>query len=134
MNLKTTLRLTTAILATIALTGCAAPVADSRPSRAGNAAAPAALECNLGIWIDRETNTVRPRYDAPVADSYEARNYGPLVAKVGCSDAEILSWQELRREFGESDQICRPVLKTTVEGSVYPIGCAVPQLVVSDAS
>lgn len=134
MNLKTPLSLTTAIFAAIVLTGCADPIAESRPSQTGTSAAPVPLECNLGIWIDRETNTVRARYDAPPTDSYEVRNYGPLVAKVGCSDAEILSWQELRREFGESDEICRPVLKVTADGTVYPIGCAAPQLVVTDAS
>lgn len=134
MNLKTVLTVVTALFTTLVLTGCAASATDAEVKPSAVAGAETEPRCNLGIEIDSETHVVVPRYEAPPADSYEVRNYGPLVADIHCSDAEILAWQDLRREQGEADNICRPVIAFSVDGVGYPIGCAVPQLVVTDAS
>lgn len=120
-----------------ALAGCAAaPVpastssAETRPVRAFEAA-----PCNLGEQFDRDAMVKRARYDQPAASEYDLEHYGPMIANNSCSDAQIIKWQELRRELGESDVICRVVYYDDYFSAVtYPIGCAVPVMVVTDAS
>ena len=57
-----------------------------------------------------------------------------MIANDTCSDADILKWQELRREVGEADQICRIVWYDDYFTAVtYDIGCAIP-VVVTNAS
>lgn len=75
------------------------------------------------------------RYDAPAVDDSLLDDYGPTIANNSCSDAAIINWQELRRETGESDEICRITWYDDPFTSLtYPIGCAVPVMVVTDAS
>lgn len=75
------------------------------------------------------------RYDVPAVDDSVLEIYGPVVANDSCTDADIIRWQELRRDTGDSDLICRITYHDDdVSGLTYPIGCAVPVLVVTDAS
>jgi hypothetical protein len=120
-----------------ALAGCAAAPApaptssvEARPVRAFEAA-----PCNLGEQFDRDAMVKRARYDTPAASEYDLEHYGPMIANNSCSDAQIIKWQQLRRELGESDVICRVVYYDDYFSAVtYPIGCAVPVMVVTDAS
>lgn len=90
--------------------------------------------CNLGEFWDRDALTRRAEYTDPTVSNLDLERYGPMIANDTCSDADILNWQELRRNLGESDGICRiawyddPFVSAT-----YSLGCVVP-LVVSDAA
>lgn len=125
------------LLAATTLAGCGAapgvaesPSVETRPVRAFEAAA-----CNLGEQFDQDAMVKRARYDPPAAGEYELEHYGLMIANNSCSDAQIIRWQELRRELGESDTICRVVYYDDYFSAVtYPIGCAVPVMVVTDAS
>ncbi|MCC4908460.1 hypothetical protein [Microbacterium sp. cx-59] len=125
------------LLVATALAGCAEAPApaetssvEARPVRGFEAAA-----CNLGEQFDQDAMVKRARYDSPAASEYDLERYGPMIANNSCSDAQIIKWQELRRELGESDTICRVVYYDDVFSSrTYPIGCAVPVMVVTDAS
>lgn len=125
------------LLVVAALAGCAAAPApastssvETRPVRAFEAAA-----CNLGEQFDQDAMVKRARYDSPTASDYELEHYGPMIANNSCSDAQIIKWGELRRELGESDTICRVVYYDDVfSARTYPIGCAVPVMVLTDAS
>lgn len=92
------------------------------------------IACNLGEQYDQATASVRARYLPPVDADYYREHYGEWVANESCSDSQVLAWQELRRAAGESDEICRVVYEYSVAGLVYPIGCAAPVMVVTDAS
>ncbi|WP_294943252.1 hypothetical protein [Microbacterium laevaniformans] len=93
-----------------------------------------AISCNLGEEYDAATESFRARYDLPVDADYYIERYGAWVANESCTDAQVLAWQKLRRATGESDEICRVVYEYSLAGTVYPIGCAVPVMVVTDAS
>jgi len=91
--------------------------------------------CNLGERWDQARMLKVARYDAPDVDDSLLKIYGPVVANGSCTDADIIRWQELRRSTGESDSICRiTYYDDDISGLTYPIGCAVPVLVVTDAS
>ncbi|WP_396642903.1 hypothetical protein [Microbacterium sp.] len=90
--------------------------------------------CNLGEYWDRDALVKRAKYTEPSVGQAGLDSYGPTIANDTCSDAAILKWQELRRELGESDEICRIVWFDDYYSAVtYDIGCAVP-VVVTDAS
>lgn len=121
-----------------ALSGCAAPAtSESLASTAPTAYPQPAFRtasCNLGEYWDSAANVKRAKFTAPTVDNGELELYGPMIANDSCSDAEILKWQELRRELGESGEICRIVWYDDYFTAVtYDIGCAVP-MVVTDAS
>ena len=116
----------------LALSSCSAPVA-SLP--ADTTASASAVPCNLGEEFDHDAMATVARYDAPVGADYYLEHYGAWVANESCTDSQVLAWQQLRRENGESDEICRVVYEyDNLEALVYPIGCAVPVMVVTDAS
>ncbi|MFT4052615.1 MAG: hypothetical protein QM677_10270 [Microbacterium sp.] len=124
---------TSAVL--LALSGCSAsPVpVDTSPAESGASAS--AVPCNLGEEFDHDAMTTVARYEAPVSADYYFEHYGPWVANESCTDSQVLAWQQLRRENGESDEICRVVYEyDKLAALVYPIGCAVPVMVVTDAS
>lgn len=74
------------------------------------------------------------RYDPPDVDDSLIEIYGPVVANDSCTDADIIGWQQLRRDTDDSGLICRiTYYDDDVSGLTYPIGCAVPVLVVTDA-
>lgn len=125
-------------LAALVLAGCAAgsaptvqhPVGESSSKRLDDS-----ISCNLGERYDAAVGSVRAHYEQPADADYVREHYGDWVANESCSDAQILAWQELRRETGESEEICRVVYYDDhLANLVYPIGCAVPVLVVTDAS
>lgn len=116
-----------------ALSSCSASSAPVTSSPAESAVPASAPSCNLGERLDNDAMTKVARYDAPVGADYYLEHYGPWVANESCTDSQVLAWQELRRENGESDEICRVVYEyDSPMDRVYPIGCAVPVLVVSD--
>lgn len=127
------------LVAALVLSGCAAPTGSPSPtpSRQTTGARPADVlaPCNLGEKWDRATMLKGARYDAPAVDDSLLDEYGSTIANNSCSDSAIINWQELRRETGESDEICRITwYDDPFMGLTYPIGCAVPVMVVTDAS
>lgn len=125
--------------AALALSSCATQPAATRsaPSDVAGESRPAYLvsPCNLGEKWDQARMLKVARYDAPDVDASLLQIYGPVVANGSCTDADIIRWQELRRSTGESDLICRiTYYDDDFSGLTYPIGCAVPVLVVTDAS
>lgn len=127
------------LVAAIVLSGCAAPTESPSPtpSRQTTGTRPDDFlaSCNLGEKWDRAAMLKVARYDAPAVDDSLLDDYGPIIANNSCSDAAIINWQELRRETGESDEICRITwYDDPFMGLTYPIGCAVPVMVVTDAS
>ncbi len=92
--------------------------------------APNPVPCNLRLVWDRVAQDYLAVYEDSAMLSYTPE-YG-RIANLSCTDAEILAWQDYRRMDGLDAAICRPVLRDDVSGLVYPIGCAVPTMVVSD--
>lgn len=127
-----------AVVLTASMSGCGAhspgaPVASAAPVAYPQAAFRTA-PCNLGEHWDSTAMVKRAEFTAPTVDTDEFELYGPMIANDTCSDAEILKWQELRREVGEADEICRIVWYDDYFTAVtYDIGCAVP-VVVTNAS
>ena len=100
--------------------------------------APAAAEakpsmCNLRMPLDTTNGAEHAIYVAPdLADRSLVQRYGH-IANQSCTDAQLTDWIDQRRKEHAAVDVCRPVLRTDdVTGYVYPIGCAVPELVVSD--
>lgn len=126
------------LVSALVLSGCATPTVSSSavPSRQTTGTRPADMlaPCNLGEKWDSVAMLKVARYDAPAVNDSMLEDYGPTVANASCMDAEIIKWQELRRETGESDKICRITWYDDPMGLTYPIGCAVPVMVVTDAS
>lgn len=97
---------------------------------AGGSSVTSSRPCNLRVTWDSASQTHMATYDAPVFSSSET-SYG-RIADLSCTDAEILEWRDARVAAGLDAQVCRPVLfNDTVTGRVYPIGCAIPTLVVT---
>lgn len=94
------------------------------------ATSPNPVPCNLRLVWDRVAQDYLAVYEDSAMLSYTPE-YG-RIANLSCTDAEILAWQDYRRTDGLDAAICRPVLRDDVSGLVYPIGCAVPTMVVSD--
>lgn len=121
----------------LALTGCTAQLATSpEPSEESTGTRPPDVlaPCNLGEKFDSVAMERVARYETPAVDPNLVEEYGLPVANGSCSDAAIIKWQELRREVGESDAICRVTWYDDYFSAVtYPIGCAVPVLAVTDA-
>ncbi|WP_454170559.1 hypothetical protein [Microbacterium paulum] len=116
------------------LTGCASAAEPRTGSSASLQDAPAfrAAPCNLGARSDGAL--ARATYTAPAIDPCLFAEYGPTVASDSCSDADIIRWQEHRRERGDIDRIRRIVYyNDDLMATVYPIGCAVPVVVIADA-
>lgn len=125
------------VVGALALVGCSNVDTDAlRPAQVDSSNSEVAhpISCNLGEEYDAATASVRARYDLPVDADYYLERYGAWVANESCTDAQVLAWQELRRATGESDEICRVVYEYSLAGTVYPIGCAVPVMVVTNAS
>ena len=127
------------VCAAVALSSCAAQPEAIRhaPTDHASETRPAYLlaPCNLGEKWDQTRMLRVARYDAPDVDDSLLEIYGPVVANGSCTDADIIRWQELRRDTGESDLICRiTYYDDAISGLTYPIGCAVPVPVVTDAT
>lgn len=119
---------------TLLVAGGAALGYSTGATQAQSAAAtsPNPVPCNLRLVWDRVAQDYLAVYEDSAMISYTPE-YG-RIANLSCTDAEILAWQDYRRADGLDVTICRPVLRDDVNGLVYPIGCAVPTMVVSDES
>lgn len=86
------------------------------------------LPCNLRLAWDRVTQDFQAVYEDSTFVS-ETPAWG-RTANLSCTDAQILDWQELRREAGLDDQVCRPMLINDAGlGVAYADGCIVPVVV-----
>ncbi|MGY1552890.1 hypothetical protein ACW5CM_14015 [Microbacterium sp. A588] len=88
------------------------------------------VPCNLRLVWDRVEQDYLAVYEESAMVSYTG-DYG-RIANLSCTDADILEWQQHRRVNDLDAEVCRPVLDSSnVAGNVFPIGCAVPTMVVT---
>lgn len=87
------------------------------------------VPCNLRLVWDRIEQDYLAVYEDSAMVSYTG-SYG-RIANLSCTDSEILDWQQQRRSDDLDAAICRPVLEASVIGTMNPIGCAVPTMVVT---
>lgn len=87
------------------------------------------VPCNLRLVWDRSEQSYQAVYEESALIGY-APTYG-RVANLSCTDADILDWQDQRANDGLDAAVCRPVLQDDVVGTVRPIGCAAPTMVVT---
>jgi hypothetical protein len=87
------------------------------------------VPCNLRLVWDRVEQDYLAVYEDSAMVSYTGV-YG-RIANLSCTDADILEWQQHRRVNDLDAAVCRPVLAADVIGTVSPIGCAVPTMVVT---
>ena len=121
-----------AVSVLVSVAGCGAPPEEAPAVREQPAFRTAA--CNLGAYWDARAQATRASYTAPTIDRSVTADYGPTIANDRCSDAEVLRWQEPRRDAHDDDTICRIVWFDDHLASItYDIGCAVP-VVVTHAS
>ncbi|WP_194421472.1 hypothetical protein [Microbacterium abyssi] len=116
----------------VMLAGCSTQAAEDAAPVATPAPTSPTFTCNLGWKHGADPTNILARYDEPTGDEWE-EDYGAHVANPECTDLQILEWQKLRREAGESDEICRVTIAFTAD-QAHVLGCVVPVLVVSDAS
>jgi hypothetical protein len=89
----------------------------------------------LGAIWDSDALVKRATFGEPTLPSDGLKEqYGAMLANDSCSDAEILEWQQLRRDLGEDSGICRIVWHTDdIAAVTYDVGCAIPLVVIPDA-
>lgn len=87
------------------------------------------VPCNLRLVWDRIEQDYLAVYEDSAMVSY-TDTYG-RIANLSCTDSEILDWQQQRRSDDLDAAVCRPVLEASVMGTMNPIGCAVPTVVVT---
>lgn len=121
-----------AVAGLLMLAGCSTRTDEASEPTPTPVSTSATFSCNLGWKHGVDPTVILARYDEPTGDEWE-EDYGSYVANPECTDPQILKWQELRREAGESDEICRVTIAFTAD-QAYVLGCVVPVLVVSDAS
>lgn len=102
-------------------------IAPSGETTAASAAQP--VPCNLRLVWDRSEQSYQAVYEDSAMISYTP-TYG-RVANLSCTDADILDWQDQRANDGLDAAVCRPVLQDDLMGTVHPIGCAAPTMVVT---
>lgn len=98
-------------------------------SRAVDEASAQPVPCNLRLVWDRVEQDYLAVYEDSAMVSYTGV-YG-RIANLSCTDADILEWQQHRRVNDLDAAVCRHVLAADVIGTVTPIGCAVPTMVVT---
>ena len=98
-------------------------------SRTANEASAQPVPCNLRLVWDRVEQDYLAVYEDSSMVSYTGV-YG-RIANLSCTDADILEWQQHRHVNDLDAAVCRPVLAADVIGTVSPIGCAVPTMVVT---
>lgn len=101
----------------------------SSSSPTADAAAAQPAPCNLRLVWDRVGQDYLAVYEDSAMVSYTGV-YG-RIANLSCTDADIVEWQQQRRVNDLDAAVCRPVLAADVIGTVSPIGCAVPTMVVT---
>lgn len=120
------------LLTIMGMAGCASVTEPEVAVSSGDAGLSAwSAPCNLGIERDGGGPGWVALYSQPtLGEQTDVDLYGGAVANDACTDAQILQWQQVRRQSGQSDAICRVVWTTDSEGSVRDLGCAVPVVVV----
>jgi hypothetical protein len=137
MNLRHSAIATLGLLAVVTAAGCTSGAAPEATDSFGKAEPSAwSAPCNLGIERDgsgaaRRGAAWTAGYDEPtLAEQTDPGLYGEVIANDTCTDAQILRWQEARRQSGQSDAICRVIWSVEPNGSIRDLGCAVPEVVV----
>lgn len=87
------------------------------------------VPCNLRLVWDRIEQDYLAVYEESGMVSY-TDSYG-RIANLSCTDSEILGWQQQRRSDDLDAAVCRPVLEASLMGTMNPIGCAIPTMVVT---
>lgn len=86
--------------------------------------------CNLGVEREGSGSGWTAIYDLPtLAEQTDLDLYGGTIANDACTDAQILRWQDVRRQYGQSDAICRVIWSRDSDGLIRDLGCAVPVVV-----
>ncbi len=132
MNLRHSAIVTLGLLAVLATAGCTSGAAPEATDSFGKVEPSAwSAPCNLGIERDGSGAEWTAVYDQPtLAEQTDSGLYGEVIANDTCTDAQILRWQEARRQSGQSDAICRVIWSVEPNGSIRDLGCAVPDVVV----
>lgn len=120
------------LLAVVAATGC---TSDTAPGTADNSRRTElsawSAPCNLGVEREGSGPGWRAVYDLPTLGAQTDLDlYGGTLANDACTDAQILRWQDVRRQSGQSDAICRVIWSRDSDGSIRDLGCAVPVVLV----
>lgn len=120
------------LVAVVTATGCTAATTPGATDNSRRTELTAwSAPCNL--WVEREESGPgwTAVYDLPTLGAQTDLDlYGGTLANDACTDAQILRWQDVRRQSGQSDAICRVIWSTDSDGSVRDLGCAVPVMVV----
>lgn len=120
------------LVAVVAATGCTSGTApgtadNSRKTQLSAWSAP----CNLEIEREENGPGWTAVYDLPTLGAQTDLDlYGGTLANDACTDAQILRWQDVRRQSGQSDAICRVIWSHDSDGLIRDLGCAVPVVVV----
>lgn len=120
------------LVAVVTATGCTSGTArgtadNSRTTELSAWSAP----CNLGVEREESGPGWTAVYDLPTLGAQTDLDlYGGTLANDACTDAQILRWQDVRRQSGQSDAVCRVIWTTDSDGSIRDLGCAVPVMVV----
>ncbi|MCS3442448.1 hypothetical protein M2389_001224 [Microbacterium phyllosphaerae] len=86
--------------------------------------------CNLGVEREESGPGWTAIYDLPtLAEQTDLDLYGGTIANDACTDAQILRWQDVQRQSGQSDAICRVIWSHDSDGLIRDLGCAVPVVV-----
>lgn len=132
MNIRHLVSAALVLLAAVPVTACYSDaVPESAVSPDPIASSPWSAPCNLGMERDHDGIAWVVTYEQPtLAEQTDVELYGGTVANDACTDAQILRWQELRRQSGQSDAICRVIWSRDPKGIIRDLGCAVPDVVV----
>ncbi len=120
------------LLAIMGTAGCASVADPETTVSSGEAELSAwSAPCNLEVERDGSGPGWVALYSQPtLAEQTDLELYGGTVANDACADAQIIQWQQVRRQSGHSDAICRVIWTTDSDGSIRDLGCAVPAMVV----
>lgn len=124
-----------AILGLVAVITAAGCTSGSGPGMADSSVKPElsawSAPCNLGVEREGSGPGWTAVYDLPtLAEQTDLDLYGGTLANDACTDAQILRWQDIRRQSGQSDAICRVIWSHDSDGLIRDLGCAVPVVVV----
>lgn len=120
------------LLAIVTASGCTSDRAPETVDSSANAELSAwSAPCNIRVERERSGPGWTAVYDLPtLAKQTDLDLYGGTVANDACTDAQILRWQDVRRQSGQNDAICRVIWSPDPDGVIRDLGCAVPVVVV----
>lgn len=131
MNLRHSAIAILGLLAVVTAAGCTSDAAPEATDGRGKAELSAwSAPCNLGVERDGSGPGRVAVYNPPtLAEQTDLDLYGGTLANDRCTDAQILQWQDVRRQSGQRDAICRVIWSHDSDGSIRDLGCAVPVVV-----